>query len=436
MLITMHRGSQEIGGSCVELQSNDDRIIIDLGIPLINKNGIAFDLNKRNGLYGSELVDARVLPNIHGLYRWDESYPKVKGLIVSHSHMDHCGFISHVHPEVPVFAGEATHRLLELNALFTPFEGITGTKATYTNHKTFNCGRFRITPYLVDHSAFDAYAFLVESDGKKLLYSGDFRNHGRKGYAFTEMLKALSSKRIDALLLEGTMLGRNIEETETEDDLEQRTFNLLQGNDVLALIYVSAHNIDRLVTFYRSAKRCNRLMVVDLYTANVLNELKDFASIPYPSQDYEYLKVFYPKALTDRTVKEGNSDKVYCFKQYKITRKQIVDKQKELIMMVRPSMLNDLKKLNILPGAKFIYSMWAGLKEEEGVTKLMDFAKNKKMDIHYIHSSGHATLETLKEFVNALQPNIVIPIHTLNPEGYNVINSSVKRLSDGETYAL
>ena len=42
-------------------------------------------------------------------------------------------------------------------------------------------GPFRITPQLVDHSAFDAYALLVEADGKRVYYSGDFRAHGRKG---------------------------------------------------------------------------------------------------------------------------------------------------------------------------------------------------------------------------------------------------------------
>ena len=436
MKLTIHRGSREVGGSCIELQSYDDRIIIDLGIPLTNKNFIAVEMEKRSGYSGPEIVNAKFLPSINGLYSWDENYPKVRGLIVTHSHMDHCGFINYVDPDVPVFAGEATHRLLELNQLFTSFEGIQGTKVNYANLKTFSCGRFHITPYLVDHSAFDAYALLIEADGKNLLYSGDFRNHGRKKYALPGMIRSLSNKRIDTLLLEGTMLGRNNEKIETEEALEQKAVKLLLGNNAFALIFVSAHNIDRLVTFYRTAKRLGRFMVVDLYTANVLNELKNFANIPYPSPSYEYLKVFYPKALTDRTVKEGHSDKVYRFKKYKITRQQIIDKQKELIMVVRPSMLNDLNKLNILPGAKFIYSMWAGLQEEVKVKKLMDFAKKKQMDIHHIHSSGHANLETLKAFVNVMQPKVVIPIHTLNPEGYNLISSSVKRLSDEETYTI
>lgn len=33
------------------------------------------------------------------------------------------------------------------------------------NRSSIDIGQFRVTPYLVDHSAFDAYALLIEADG-------------------------------------------------------------------------------------------------------------------------------------------------------------------------------------------------------------------------------------------------------------------------------
>ena len=45
----------------------------------------------------------------------------------------------------------------------------------YRDQRPFEIGPFRITPLLVDHSAFDAYALLVEADGRRLCNSGDFR---------------------------------------------------------------------------------------------------------------------------------------------------------------------------------------------------------------------------------------------------------------------
>jgi ribonuclease J len=47
---------------------------------------------------------------------------------------------------------------------------------------------FAVTPYLIDHSGFDAVAYLIEADGKRLFYSSDFRGHGRKSMLFDLML--------------------------------------------------------------------------------------------------------------------------------------------------------------------------------------------------------------------------------------------------------
>ena len=38
----------------------------------------------------------------------------------------------------------------------------------------------KVTPLVVDHSAYNAYMLLIEADGKKILHTGDFRNHGFK----------------------------------------------------------------------------------------------------------------------------------------------------------------------------------------------------------------------------------------------------------------
>ncbi len=37
MDLTIHRGTHEIGGSCVELATENTRILIDVGLPLVDK---------------------------------------------------------------------------------------------------------------------------------------------------------------------------------------------------------------------------------------------------------------------------------------------------------------------------------------------------------------------------------------------------------------
>ena len=124
-------------------------------------------------------------------------------------------------------------------------------------HRTpVEIGPFRVTPYLVDHSAFDAYSLLVEADGKRVFYSGDFRGHGRKRKLFEAMV-ARPPKDIDVLLMEGTTIGRSgtDEGFATEDDLEQEFVQAFRATKGLHFVWTSSQNIDRLVTIFRATKR-------------------------------------------------------------------------------------------------------------------------------------------------------------------------------------
>jgi ribonuclease J len=77
---------------------------------------------------------------------------------------------------------------------------LTRTPTWFLRHREpFNHGGFRITPFLNDHSAFDAYSLLVEADGRRLFYTGDIRGHGRKAGIFEQLLRR-PSEAIDVLL--------------------------------------------------------------------------------------------------------------------------------------------------------------------------------------------------------------------------------------------
>ena len=64
----IHRGADEIGGSCVEVWTENTKILLDFGMPLVEKNGNEFDFSKYKDLTSKELVEKEILPNIKGLY--------------------------------------------------------------------------------------------------------------------------------------------------------------------------------------------------------------------------------------------------------------------------------------------------------------------------------------------------------------------------------
>src|SRR3990167_4793623 len=199
MYLTIHRGTKEIGGSCVELQAKSARILIDFGLPLSEKN-YPKDVKKKSR---EDFIKDGLLPDIDGLH--DEA--GFDAVLLSHAHQDHYGLLSFVHPDIPIFMSRGTRELVELSFVFGQTNCVLKNVRTVEAWKPFLIKDVKITPYLVDHSGFDAMAFLIEADGKRIFYSGDFRGHGRKDVLFNTLVKK-PLEDIDYLIMEGTMLSR------------------------------------------------------------------------------------------------------------------------------------------------------------------------------------------------------------------------------------
>ena len=191
MRIKIHRGTREIGGTCIEIEARGRRIALDVGLPL--------DAPEDPSDGGRQ----RLLPAVGGFREPDDN---LLGVVISHPHMDHYGLARYLYPTVPIYIGEAANRSLKAASAYVPNGHGFEARRFIADRVPVQVGPFRITPYLVDHSAFDAYSMLVESGGKRLFYSGDFRAHGRKSRLF-EALVTNRPADIDVLMMEGTTIA-------------------------------------------------------------------------------------------------------------------------------------------------------------------------------------------------------------------------------------
>ena len=342
MYLTIHRGTNEIGGTCVELQSGTSRILLDFGMPLVDKSGNSFDFTPCRKLSITELVKRGILPNVQGAY---SDRPEIDGVIISHPHADHYGLMQYLNKDIPIWLGEATHRILELNNIFLRQNNKILNPKYYEKEKPFTVGNFTITAYWADHSAFDSYSFLVEAEGKRIFYSGDFRSHGRKARAYKWFLHN-APKNIDYLLIEGTTLGRKKGNPKTEDNISEELTKLFKNSASINYIYTASQNIDRLVSVYRACLNAQKTFVVDIYTANVLETLSGFARLPSPLKGFPNLKVLFPYHLTKYLFNRGYGKMANKFLKHKISKNEISENPSNYVVLVRPSMVIDLKKIN------------------------------------------------------------------------------------------
>ena len=208
------------------------------------------------------------------------------------------------------------------------------------------------------------------------------------------------------------------------------------GNcDGLAMIWTSSQNIDRLVTVYRSAKRTNRVFVIDPYTAHMLKIAGESNVIPYPSEGFSDVRVYFPKRFSSHLVRQSSVKVLYEFQKWKITKEEIIDKPSKHFMIVRPSVKDFLKYLP-LENSILFYSMWEGYRDDEKSLNFLNWLKGKGTDEIFLHTSGHADVNTIKKTINKLQPQNLIPIHTLFPEWFENEYKKTKILKNGNSLIL
>jgi len=422
MNITIHRGTHEIGGSCIEITSSTTRIFLDFGLPLMDKDGHNVKLG-RKGFKKTyqELIEEGTAPAVPYFRKRDE---KPTALLLTHSHLDHHGLAYWLPNDIPVYSSMGTKKLLETAFYFdqSPFNPAKVTILESQKPVTF--GNLTITPFLADHSAIDAFSYLIAGEGKKIFYSGDIRSHGRTGYKFKNLL-ANPPPDIDYLILEGSTLGREVQEVKTEVAIEEQLVQEF-SNEGMYLVSFSSQNIDRFVSFFKACRRTKRILVVDPYTASILDSLRDIsANLPQFDWGDSFKVYFVNNSYTSRM---GKDESLYRYKHAKITIEEIRLMSNRIVIKENSAIREKLRKEKMLGECKLIYSLWGGYLKDD------NFWKENDVPIINIHSSGHAYKDDLIRLVKAMKPRRIIPNHTFNPENFaSLFGAKALLLSDGET---
>jgi ribonuclease J len=408
--ISIHRGSKEIGGTCIELATSQTKILVDLGAPL-SKNSQSFDPKSL----------------------------KVDAVLISHPHQDHYGLIEQLDEKTPVYIGALGKSLIDATRIFLKRELPANNFIPFTRSNTFTVGDFTITPYLVDHSAVDAYAFLVEAEGKRLFYSGDFRAHGRKSVLFERMIKNPPAD-IDLLFLEGTMLRRDNSEFPSEEAVQNKISALIRNQENMSFLLSSSQNIDRLVSAYKACIVTGKTLVLDIYTAWVL-ELMNQVTRNVPDMSWDLIKVYtsnsqYQTMKASREYFGSFANRVW---DNRVTMDELENRPADYLFFGKMSHFKTINRFKEQGGINLIYSQWQGYlkyssKDYFGAEEIAALKDDPQVDFTYAHTSGHATLEDLQSFARAINPRALVPIHTEFADDYTGHFDNVVSIEDGTPY--
>src|SRR5438477_10875290 len=285
--ITFYGGAGEIGGNMILVHDGDSKIMLDFGMSL-GERGRFFSepfLSPRNE---SGLISLGIIPDVAGLYKGEEEVPAGAGFL-SHAHIDHSMSISLLNRQIPAYCGETTTMILEALSTARPggFEndrdGIQLT--TLRTRDRVQMGGIKVEPVHVDHSIPGSYGFIVLTSIGSLAYSGDFRAHGPRSDMTQDFAEKAEQSNPELFLCEGTNLVRG--DLQSEAEVVDKVDHVVRKTNGLVLANFSTADVDRLRTFYETAKKNNRVLAVSLRQAHLLQALlKDkHLTIPDISRD-------------------------------------------------------------------------------------------------------------------------------------------------------
>ncbi len=393
MRITIHRGIDQIGGCITEISTAKSKVLIDLGHNLPQGDEPAEDK-----MDNPTIVEALC--------------EGCDAIFYTHYHGDHVDLFRHVPDTVPQYIGPLAKRVMaikleQLVHIPVQKELRQADAARMENFRTFEAAKpvqvgadIRITPYFVSHSAADAYMFLVEADGRRVLHTGDFRGHGylSKGLLPT-LRKYIVPQGVDVLICEGTMLNREEKNIVHENDLKFKATELMRRYKNVFVLCPST-DIDRLATFHAGNKRMRcRPFVCDEYQKSLLELFTETAGTKSDLYNFNY-KVYSVEyginaKLQDWMLKDGFTMLV-----------RASDKYCRRVESLLPQLNPDETVL--------VYSMFRGyiLPTHAAYNPKTKAFVERFPNFEYVHTSGHATTDTLAEVCRTVNPRTaIIPIH-------------------------
>lgn len=306
--------------------------------------------------------------------------------------------------------------------------------------------------FKVYHSVIGASALAVPVDGRWIIYTGDFRvgpmgkeeekwiaSFGKRRASLAretrEFLNAVKDLHPSILIIEGTRITRGEKRNVTEKDVFENTLKVVRKAKGLVLVDFPVRHLERLLTFLRVAMEVERKLVLTLKDFIYLVEMGNVnPAWRLTKEETSYLFVYYPSKLSFCPKEKEVLDKAN-FQGILIKADDIGAEPHRYMLSSGYWSITDLLDFDekTLSEAIYIHSTSEAYTEEQqiDVKRFWNWLRYFQIEPYGIeesngclrftgefHASGHASPKEIEETINQINPEIIIPIHTLDKKWF------------------
>lgn len=382
--ITPLGGLGEIGGNMTVFETENDAIIVDIGMSFPSE-----------GMHGVDIL----IPDFDYIRKIKQ---KIRGIIITHAHEDHIGAVPYFFKEFqfPIYATPLPlgmisnkfeeHGLKSFRSYFRPIE----------KRKTYELGDFEIELIHITHSIIDASALAITTKAGTILHTGDFKiDHTPiDGYPTDLNRLAYYGERGVLCLLSDSTNSYKDGITKSESSVG-KTFDAIfataNGRVIMSTFSSNIHRvyqaIERGIKHGRKVCVIGRSMERNLWTAIELG---------YVNLDK---KIFI----------DANEVSKYPDNEVLIVT---TGSQGETMSALYRMATDEHKYIKIKPTDQIIISSKAIPGNETSVSTVLNYllksgASVAHQDFSEIHVSGHAAQEEQKLMLRLIKPKFFLPVH-------------------------
>ncbi len=380
-------GVEEIGKNMTAIEIDNDIIIIDAGMHFANEETPGVDY---------------VIPNTTYL---EEHKDKIRGLFITHGHLDHIGGV----PIVLSRIGNPTVYSRNLSILLmkkrqAEFPHLPPMKAEIVEKDgAVMCGKIKVRFFGVTHTIPDSLGIIIETKNGWIVTPGDYKLNQIDEVVVPEEEKEYSvfdKAKILLLMTDSTNIeneGYSLPEIKVHQGLE----NLIKKINGRIIIAAFASHITRLVHVVKVAESLGKKIAIDGRSMKTNIEVAIEAGY------------FKPKKGTIISIEEANN-----YPPNKVVILMTGSQGEEFAALSRASNKSH-RKFSLNKGDTIILSASIVPGNERAVQRIKDNLSRQGVRIisyrtvgeDFVHATGHGNKEDIRWLHKKTHPKFFIPIH-------------------------
>ena len=376
-------GNEEVGRNMSLLEYGDDIILIDMGLMFPDEDMPGVDY---------------IIPNTAYLKGKEKN---IRGVFITHAHLDHIGAIAHIMPRIgnpPLFATDLACGIIKKRQedhREAPPLNIHVIKAS----DTIQLGSFKVEFFGVAHSIPTAMGLIITTPAGIVVHTGDFKldpTPGAQSLQETEKIKKLGERNVLALMIDSTNAphtGKQLHEYEIQHNIDE----IIASSQGRVIIGTFSSMIARIQQIILACERQGRKIAIEGFSMRSNIKI---------AQELGYVKIQKGTFIDTKEIHKYPREKVA------IVCTGAQGEERAVLMRIAN---REHPIIEIEPGDTVVFSSSVIPGNERSVQRVTDTLYREGANVvHYkmmdVHAGGHAKQEDLIEMHQMIKPKYLIPI--------------------------